>query len=72
MHLLDFKTMAIDTTIYDDTIFSAPVTQRRIYHRYIGQKADPQEWLCSNNRDFYDQEKGDLEHDVKDKAINGD
>lgn len=69
MHLKDYKTLEITTTIYDDTIFAVPYTSTRIWHRHTGPKSDPQEWVCSDNRDFYDEKSGALYYDTKDKAI---
>lgn len=69
MHMTDYKTLEITTTIYDDTIFAVPYTSTRIWHRHTGPKSDPQEWVCSDNRDFYDEKSGDLYYDAKSKAI---
>jgi hypothetical protein len=38
------------------------------WHRYVGKNSDPQEWYCTDNRDFVDPDTGKLEYDVKDKA----
>jgi hypothetical protein len=57
----DYKTLEITTTIYDDAIFAKPYTSTRVWHRHTGRNADPQEWVCSDNRDRYD-EKTDTLH----------
>jgi hypothetical protein len=69
MRMPDYKSLEIATTIYDDTIFAKPYTSTRVWHRYTGRNSEPQEWVCSNNLDFYDPESGKLEYNVKDKAI---
>jgi len=69
IHLKDYNTLEIATTIYDDTIFTKPYTSTRVWHRHTGKNADPQEWVCSDNRDYYDENSGKLEYNVKDKAI---
>jgi hypothetical protein len=69
MRMKDYNTLEIATTIYDDTIFAKPYTSTREWHRYTGRNAEPQEWVCSDNRDYYDPETGKLHYDVQDKAI---
>lgn len=69
IRLKDYNTLEIATTIYDDTIFAKPYTSTRVWHRYTGERADPQEWVCSDNRDYYDEQSGKLEYNVEDKAI---
>jgi hypothetical protein len=69
MRLKNFNTLEIQTTVYDDTVFSKPYTfPARTWHRYVGANSEPQEWYCTDNRDFVDPETGKLEYDVKDKA----
>lgn len=71
MHMKDFNTLEIQTTVYDDTIYARPYSfPPREYHRYVGKRSEPQEWVCSDNRDFLDLESGKLEYDVKEKAKN--
>jgi hypothetical protein len=70
MHMKNFNTLEIQTTVYDDTVFTKPYAfPPRTWHRYLGQSAEPQEWYCTSNRDFFDPESGKLEYDVKGKAI---
>jgi len=70
MRMKNFNTLEIQTTVYDDTVFTKPYTfSTRTWHRYVGQSAEPQEWYCTSNRDFINPETGKLEYDVKDKAI---
>lgn len=69
MRLLDYNTLEIATTIHDDTIFAKPYTSKRIWHRYTGPRSDPQEWVCSDNRDYYDEQSDSLHYNEKQKAI---
>jgi hypothetical protein len=69
MRLVDYNTLEIATTIHDDTIFAKPYTSKRIWHRYTGQRSDPQEWVCSDNRDHYDEQTDSLHYNDKEKAI---
>jgi hypothetical protein len=69
MRLLDFKTLEIQTTIHDATIFAKPYPlPARKFLRGIERRNDPQEWACTDNRDFLDPETGKLELNVKSKA----
>jgi len=69
MHLTDFNTLEIQTSIYDDTVFKRPYTlAARRYIRGIERRNDPQEWACTDNRDYFDPTTGQLEYNVKDKA----
>jgi len=71
MRLADFKTLEIQTTIYDDTVFKRPYTlPSRRYIRGIERRNDPQEWACTDNRDYLDPTSGKLEYNSKDKAQN--
>jgi hypothetical protein len=68
MRLLDFNTLQIQTTIYDDTVFKRPYSlPPRRYIRGIERKNESQEWACTDNRDFLDP-SGKLEYNVKDKS----
>ena len=69
MKMLDHDTLQITTTLYDDTIFAQPYTYSDKWYRHTGRRSEPQEWVCSDNRDFYDTTTGKLEYDVKDKAV---
>jgi len=70
MRLVNFNTLEIQTTIYDDKIFKRPyVLPPRRFIRGIERKNEPQEWACTDNRDFLDPNTGKLEYNVKDKAI---
>lgn len=69
IYMPDYRTLHIDTTIYDDTIFAKPYTSTRVWHRHTGRNADPQEWVCSDNRDFYDEKSNALHYNVKDQAV---
>jgi hypothetical protein len=69
MQLVDFNTLKIETTIYDDTVFKRPYTlPARRYIRGIERRNDPQEWACTDNRDYLDPTSGKLEYNSKDKA----
>jgi len=69
MRLADFNTLEIQTTIYDDSVFKRPYTlPARRYIRGIERRNDPQEWACTDNRDYFDPTSGKLEYNVKDKA----
>jgi len=70
MKMLDHDTLQITTTLYDDTIFAKPYTYSDKWYRHTGRRSEPQEWVCSDNRDFYDATTGKLEYDVKAKAEN--
>ena len=70
IRLVDFETMEIVTTYDDDTIFKEPYTSTpRLYIRGTDRRNDPQEWACTDNRDYLDPETGKLEYNVQDKAI---
>jgi len=70
MRLKDFNTLEIQTTIYDDTIFTKPYAlPARYWRRLTEVKDEPQEWACTDNRDFVDPDTGKLEYNVKEKAI---
>jgi hypothetical protein len=69
MRLADFNTLQVQTTIYDDTVFKQPYTlPSRRYIRGIERRNEPQEWACTDNRDYFDPTSGKLEYNVKDKA----
>jgi hypothetical protein len=69
MRLVDFNTLEVQTTIHDDTVFKQPyAVPPRQYVRGIERRHEPQEWVCSDNRDYIDPETGRLELNVKDKA----
>jgi hypothetical protein len=69
MRLLDFNTLEIQTTLHDDTIFKKPyaLTPRK-FIRGIERRNDPQEWACTDNRDYLNTDTGKLEINVKGKA----
>jgi len=69
MRLLDFNTLEIQTTIHDDSIFKKPyaLTPRK-FIRGIETRNEPQEWACTDNRDYLNTETGKLEINVKGKA----
>jgi len=70
MRLKSFDTLEIQTTVYDDSIFGKPYTfPTRTWHRYVGKNSEPQEWYCTDNRDYINPETGKLEYDVAGKAI---
>lgn len=70
MRLKNFNTLEIQTTVYDDSIFAKPYAYPpRTWHRYVGKHSEPQEWYCSDNRDYVSPETGKLEYGVTDKAI---
>jgi hypothetical protein len=69
MRMIDFNTLEIQTTVHDDTIFTAPYSlPARQFVRGIERRNEPQEWACTDNRDYLDPETGKLELNVKDKA----
>ena len=69
MRLLDFKTLEIQTTIHDGTVFKTPYAlPPRRFLRGIERRNEPQEWACTDNRDYLDPETGKLELNVKSKA----
>jgi len=71
MRLIDFDTLEIQTTIYDDTIFKTPYSlPPRQFIRGIERRNEPQEWACTDNRDYLDPETGTLELNVREKAQN--
>jgi hypothetical protein len=71
MRLLDFNTLEIQTTLYDETIFKQPYAlPARKFLRGIERRNEPQEWACTDNRDYLDPVTGKLELNVKDKAHN--
>jgi hypothetical protein len=66
MHLINFNTLEITTTVYDDTVFQAPYTlSSRRFIRGVEPRNDPQEWACTDNRDYLDPATGKLEIDMK-------
>jgi hypothetical protein len=69
MRLVDFNTLEIQTTLHDDTIFKTPYAlPPRKFIRGIQRRNDPQEWACTDNRDYLNPETGKLELNVKEKA----
>jgi len=69
MRLVDFNTLEIQTTIHDDTVFNKPYSlPARRYLRGIEPRNEPQEWACTDNRDYFDAASGKIEYNVKDKA----
>ena len=69
MRLVDFKTLEIQTTVHDDTVFNKPYSlPARRYLRGIERRNEPQEWACTDNRDYFDAASGKIEYNVKDKA----
>ena len=71
MRLLDFNTLEIQTTIHDDTIFKTPYSlPGRKFIRGIERRNEPQEWMCTDNRDYLDPTTGKLELNAKGKAEN--
>jgi hypothetical protein len=69
IRLLDIKTLEIQTTIHDNTVFNKPYAlPARKFLRGIERRNEPQEWACTDNRDFLDPETGKLELNVKSKA----
>ncbi len=69
MRLLDFKTLEIQTTVHDSSVFNKPYAlPPRKFLRGIEHRNEPQEWACTDNRDFLDPETGKLELNVKSKA----
>lgn len=69
MRLKDFNTLEIQTTVYDETVFKQPYTlPPRQYLRGIERRNDPQEWMCTDNRDHYDTETGELQYNVRSEA----
>lgn len=72
MRLRDFDTLEIQTTLHDDTIFRSPYAlPPRLFIRGIERHNEPQEWACTDNRDYLDLETGELEIN-SDRARNRD
>jgi hypothetical protein len=71
MRLVDSNTLEIQTTVHDDTVFKRPYSlPARRFIRGIERRNDPQEWACTDNRDYFDPTSGKIEYNVKDKAQN--
>lgn len=69
MRLADFNTLEVQTTIYDDTVFKRPYSlPPRRYIRGIERRNEPQEWACTDNRDYFDPTSGKVEYNAPDKA----
>jgi hypothetical protein len=69
IRLADANSLMIETTIYDDSVFKRPYTlPSRRYIRGIERRNEPQEWACTDNRDYFDPNSGTLEYNSKDKA----
>ena len=69
MRLANFDTLEVQTTIFDDSVFKRPYSlPPRRYIRGIERRNEPQEWACTDNRDYFDPNSGKLEYNVKDKA----
>jgi len=69
MRLANFNTLEVQTTIFDDSVFKRPYSlPPRRYIRGIERRNEPQEWACTDNRDYFDPNSGKLEYNVKDKA----
>ncbi|EIZ77195.1 hypothetical protein WSK_4187 [Novosphingobium sp. Rr 2-17] len=67
--LIDFNTLEVQITMHDDTVFKTPYTlPARRFIRGIERRNEPQEWACTDNRDYLDPNTGKLELNVKDKA----
>jgi hypothetical protein len=70
MRLIDFNTLEIQTTIYDDSVFKRPYALApRRYIRGIERRNESQEWACTDNRDYLDP-SGKLQYNVKGKPQN--
>ncbi len=71
MRLLNFDTLEIQTTLVDATVFKTPYTlPARHYVRGIERRNEPQEWACTDNRDYFDEATGKIEYNAQDKAQN--
>jgi hypothetical protein len=71
MRLIDFNNLEIQVTIHDDTVFKTPYTlPARKFLRGIERRNEPQEWACTDNRDYFDESTGKLELNARDKAQN--
>lgn len=56
MRLSDLDTFEIKTTIYDDTVFTAPhESETRYWKRETGNQGKPQEWVCTVAISYYDE-----------------
>jgi hypothetical protein len=69
MKPLDRNTMQVSVTLDDPSIFAKPYTYSDKFYRHTGPRSEPQEWVCSDNRDVLDTTTGKLQYNQKDKAI---
>jgi len=67
--MLDDNTFELSTTLIDPKYFAQPYTYSDKFYRHVGRRSESQEWVCSDNRDYYDPSTGKLEYDVKAKAV---
>jgi hypothetical protein len=71
IRLIDFNNLEVQITIHDDTVFKTPYTlPARKFLRGIERRNEPQEWACTDNRDYFDESTGKLELNARDKAQN--
>jgi hypothetical protein len=71
IRLIDFNNLEVQITIHDDTVFKTPYTlPPRKFLRGIERRNEPQEWACTDNRDYFDESTGKLELNARDKAQN--
>ena len=69
MKLIDRNTMRVSVTLDDPSLFARPYTYSDLFYRGTARRNEPKEWVCSDNRDYLDPTTGQLEYNVKDKAI---
>jgi hypothetical protein len=68
MKMLDRNSMEVSVTLDDPSIFAKPYTYADKFYRHTGPRSEPQEWVCSDNRDVLDTTTGKLQYNQKDKA----
>jgi hypothetical protein len=64
MRLTGPNTLQIQTTTYDDTVFTQPKVTTRTYRRLTGSKGEPMEFVCEDGAETYDPVKN--QHVIED------
>ena len=58
--ILTDDTLEVKRTLHDDALFTQPVEHVRHFHRDTSREGELQEWVCSDNRDYFDEATGIL------------